>query len=119
MSDLYKDFFGDEFIKKIDEEQKRKAIREFKDKKKEPIIKRRDLVLKILWERFEEAISRDMGGFVDDDGTFHVDKLDEYIAKRMEEYEKFGITQVNEYYDAKLKEIDDMKVTAERRSKES
>jgi hypothetical protein len=111
---LYDDFFGKDFEKEIEAMNEREAIAKFKQEKKEPIIKRRDILLEIIHKRIVEVVKGDINGLDTDD----MDSIDKMLEERLDQYEK-SIEIINKYYDTKLKEIDDMKLKVVRKERES
>ena len=102
------------FEKEMEEARIKDAIRDFKDEKKEPIKRRRDLLLEIVHNVLVEDVRDALNGHDTDD----METIDTTINIRINKFQK-SIDDINAYYNKKLKEIDDMKVKVERRSKES
>ena len=124
MSDIFDDFFkfdsDDPFgMKKWDKEMEEMEVQgyiaRFKSEKKEPIEKRRDILLEIMHKQLVEAVKETLDGL---DTDKDIESIDEIIKKKVDYYIE-DVNHVNVYYNKKLKEIDDMKVKVVRKSKES
>lgn len=123
MSDIFDDFFkfdpDDPFgtkkwDKQMEEMEVQGYIARFKREKKEPIEKRRDILLEVMHDVLVKDVRDALSGLDTDD----IETIDKTIEKEMEGYLE-DINRVNVYYNKKFKEIDDMKVKVVRKSKES